>query len=332
MDRLFEKNYIYDIDGNIIYAPTVYYFEEKQTNGSWKEVEVPAHDHDSNPTKYMNKEQYRFLDGDKEKTYQHCREYFDDHRHRWPEGTIDDLIYAFENNDIAPSAPKFIEEVLVTAELFAMITARAPSPDSLKQAIKRINDIALSKEQKEQQIENIKKKYGREKETDAIAFRKYFDKQAYIWVNNTELSKFFGWEEYLSSAERKVKATDRYIWYLTKIIGGYQQIDTHNRSKLWFSDDGFANIQAMLDFFASIYDNRYKRGYGEHPYDCLDYRVYYTGNLSKEELSQNIQNIKDKYPSLFFAEEDQSYKNSNGIWMPVTKVTIAASDQAESRE
>jgi hypothetical protein len=32
--------------------------------------------------------------------------------------------------------------------------------------------------------------------------------------------------------------------------------------------------------------------------------------------------MKDNYPSLSFTEKDQSYKNVNGIWMPVTKISI----------
>jgi hypothetical protein len=78
----------------------------------------------------------------------------------------------------------------------------------------------------------------------------------------------------------------------------------------------------MADFFASLYDSGYSRSFHDYPYDYLDYRLYYTGNLPKEEFRKNIQNIKDNYPSLSFTEKDQSYKNVNGIWMPVTKISI----------
>jgi hypothetical protein len=81
INRPFEKIYVKDFDGNILNAPTVYYFEEKQPDGSWKEVEILAHDHDSNPTKYMNQDKYRFMSNDRDSTYQNCRDYGTDPRH-----------------------------------------------------------------------------------------------------------------------------------------------------------------------------------------------------------------------------------------------------------
>lgn len=159
MDRPFEKIYVKDFDGNILNAPTVYYFEQKQPDGSRKEIEVLSHDHDSDPTKYMNKDAYRFINNDKDSTYQNCLDYFHDARHKGPRTLEQDIIKAFEHKEFAPSFSKFRDEVLVGAELFAILTARQNSPDTLKANMQLISDLALTIEQKEQQIENIKKKF-----------------------------------------------------------------------------------------------------------------------------------------------------------------------------
>lgn len=80
--RPFEKVYVCDFDGNILNAPTVYYFLEKQDDDTRKEVEVLAHEHDSDPDKYLDRNKYRFIENDPTATYQNTTDYYDDPRHR----------------------------------------------------------------------------------------------------------------------------------------------------------------------------------------------------------------------------------------------------------
>jgi hypothetical protein len=55
--------------------------------------------------------------------------------------------------------------------------------------MRKINDYALTKEQKEQQIENIKKKFKREKLSDKQALIEYFDTNFYLPTYNKEFQK-----------------------------------------------------------------------------------------------------------------------------------------------
>lgn len=322
MSRPFEKIYVKDFDGNILHAPTMYYFEQKQEDNSWKEVEISAHEHDSNPKKYMDSDMYRFINNDKDSTYQNCLDYFHDTRHRWPHTLSEDIKKALDNWDFAPSFPKFKNEVLVRAEIFAILTARQNSPDTLKVNMQYISDNVLTAEEKEEQIENIKKKFGREKDSDVIALKKYFDINCYMPVNNIEVSKFLDMKQGMSSDSKKVVSMQWYINHVANTISQYESIDETVKLKLWFSDDGFANIKSMTDYFASIYDNRYKRGYGEYPYDFFDYKLYYTGNMNQEQLTQEMDVIRKNYPKLSIQEEDKSYHNQQGILNPVTKIII----------
>jgi len=318
----FQKVYVKDFDGNILTPPTIYYFEEKQPDGSWKEIEVLAHDHDSNPNKYIkDKQTYRFINNDKGSTYQNCMDYFHDPRHKWPTTLSQDIIQAFEKGNFAPSFAKFRDEVLVNAELFAIFTAREHSPDTLKVNMQRISDLALTLEQKEQQLENIKKKFWWEKESDAIAIKKYFDINIYRPVNNSELAKFLGMD-HMSTAQRKVGAMGRYIPYVADIIRKYDGVDENDKIKLGFSDDGFVNIYEMVNFFASLYDSRYNRWFVDYPDDFFEYKTYYTGAMTTEQVSVKLESIKDKYPLLSIQEEDRAYANQQGIWMPTTKISI----------
>jgi hypothetical protein len=319
--RKFEKIYVNDFDGNILNAPTIYYFEEQQLDGSWKEIEVLAHDHDSNPEKYINNPKYRFIDNDPNTTYQNTKDYFDSDKHKWPYGMLQDVNAAIENRDFAPSFEKFKKEVLIGAELFAILTARWSWVDTLKHNIKRISETVLSQEEKEQQIENIKKKYGREKDADYIALRKYFDVNVYLPVNNIEISKFlYMWND--TSADKKVKGMIWYMRYVSDFIAKYQSIDQDQKIKIWFSDDWFDNMYAMLDFFAAIYNRRQRNYIPDYPKDYLDYRLYYTWNIGKDILAGNIQRMMDRYARVSIVQEDKSYVSTDGIWMPTTKISI----------
>jgi len=321
--RPFEKIYVKDFDGNILTTPTVYYFEEKQPDGSWKEIEVLAHDHDSNPNKYLkDKKKYRFINNDKDSTYQNCMDYFHDPRHKWPTTLSQDIIQAFEQGNFAPSFPKFRDEVLVNAELFAIFTARNHSPDTLKVNMQCISDLALTVEQKEQQIENIKKKFGWGKKSNAIALNDYFNINAYLPVNNIEVAKFFGIDSTMSTAQRKVEVMDWYLEYLMSIVMQYQHVDEKHKVKLWFSDDGIDNIEHMAVEFARICHYRSKRPKAESPYDFIDYRLYYTSDKEIDKFTSMLTKIEKSYNNATLYAEDKSYFDHRGILLPVRKISF----------
>lgn len=130
--RPFEKIHVNDFDGNILQAPTPFYFEAKQPDGNWLVIEVPAHEVDANPQKFSNKYYYRFVDGDITKTYQHFYDFHSDFRHLGPDRFMKDITYALDNGKLSSSFPSFKNDVLVNGRLFMILTARANGPDNLK--------------------------------------------------------------------------------------------------------------------------------------------------------------------------------------------------------
>ena len=98
MFRPIEKIYVNDFDGNILNAPTTFYFEKKQQDGSWEVVEVTAHDYDANPKKYTNLELYKFVDNDMAISYQNFSDFGTDIRHQGPDRLIKDIMYALDND------------------------------------------------------------------------------------------------------------------------------------------------------------------------------------------------------------------------------------------
>lgn len=269
MFRPIENIYVDDFDGNIVNAPTTFYFEEKQPDGSWKAVEVVAHDYDANRKKYMNPDNYRF-DGDMDVSYQNFSDFHEDPRHQGPDRLTKDIMYALDNHWLAPSFETFKKEVLVDAQLFAILTARANWPENLKRWIDLINKESLTKEEKEQQIENIKKKYNKENLSNKEALKRYFDINCYFPVNNIEFQKYIGTPK-LSSPEKKAWTMNRYIAYITNIIAQFQAIDENKRVNIGFSDDAIENIQAMFHYFSQQYRSVHV------PFNYFNYNLYYTG-------------------------------------------------------
>jgi hypothetical protein len=268
--RPFEKSYVNDFDGNIVNAPTPFYLKKKQSDGSWEVVEVPAHDYDASPQKYHDTDNYQFMDI----SYQNFSDFGSDLRHQGPDRFLRDILYALENHGLAPSFETFKQEVLIGAELFAILTARANGSENLKRGIQSINKESLTKEEKEQQIENIKKKYNKEKLSDKAALQRYFDINCYFPVNNIEFQKYIGMPKNLSSSEKKAWTMDWYIRYIADIIAQYQVIDEQTKVSLGFSDDSLENIKAMINYFSTKYRSI------QAPYNYFNYNIYYTGKDS----------------------------------------------------
>ena len=299
--RPFEKVHVNDFDGNILYAPTPFYFEAKQPDGDWLVIEVPAHEFDANPKKFNNKTQYRYVDGDITKTYQHFHDFHPDFRHLGPDRLMRDITYALDNGKLSPSYPSFKDDVLVNGRLFMILTARANGADNLKRWMKLINDKSLTWEQKEQQIENIKKNFGWEKLSNQSALDRYFDINCYIGVNNIELQKYMSMPQWLSSPEKKTRIMGWYIRYLTWFIKQYQKIDATHRVKLWFSDDHKDNALKMLEHFMKLASKQ------SSLYNYYDYTLYCTSEEKKvrDEVANQTNFLMQKYGKVTLDQKEQ---------------------------
>lgn len=290
--RPFEKISIKDFDGNILHTCTLCYLEEKQTDGSWKEIEISSAEYDANRAEYQDTNKYRWKNDDLYDAFQHTLEYWSDERHRWPDGFRIDVLHALEQWHLAPSFSKFIEEVLVEANLFAILTSRGQSPDTLNRWIQTINNYILTKEQKEQQIENIKKKFKRERLSDKQSLTEYFDTNFYLPTYNKEFQKLLWVPKEYNGSQQKARCMERVEPRITNIIKQYQTIDSAARMKRWFSDDTFSHIKDMMQLFSQ------KSIWKENIYD---YRLYHTGKKDhREYLQDHIRELEVKFPDLIY--------------------------------
>jgi hypothetical protein len=80
--RPFEKVSIKDFDANILHTSTPCYLEEKQSDGTWKEIEISATEYDLNKPEYQYINKYRWKNNDLYEAFQHTVENYPDPRHR----------------------------------------------------------------------------------------------------------------------------------------------------------------------------------------------------------------------------------------------------------
>lgn len=303
----FEKIYIKDFDGNILYTSTPILLEELQSDGSWEVVEVSGLEYDHNKNQYSDPEKYRFVDNDPEETFRNYRDIHRSEWHRGFDGLKKDVHYALEHNHFAPSFDKFVEQVLIGGNLFALLTARGNTPDNLKNALMIINDKILSNEDKERQLINIRDRFWLEDMSDREVLEYYFDINCYLPVWNKEFCKIMNIPFETNYYDKKVIAMDRYIWYLERLtLKGDKNID---HCKLWFSDDTYENIDSMLHYFLT------NKSSNRSPHSMLDYRLYYTGkdlDLSQKRLEDAFSNSPfATHIDLCFEKQKSSYSRQD---------------------
>lgn len=144
------KYYIFDWDDNILHMPTKILMDELQADGTWKKIEVSTS---------------RFAIVRKDSVH-----------YRPPDGNWDN---AFKNFEDAPDTTHFIEDTVAALEkiehgekpgpsyqalkktlregrLFAIVTARGHSPETLERAVRVFIKYALSEAEREEMLSNIR--------------------------------------------------------------------------------------------------------------------------------------------------------------------------------
>ncbi len=290
--------WILDFDGNILKTSTNNYFLNKKT---WKIEEVEAHYVDQNPEIfYWKGSNYRVISD----TFSEFRDVYHNPLHRWFDGMIKDVEEAIKNNNFAPSFEVFKDMYLLNARVFAILTARWNSPDNFQKAFTIINESVLTKEEKEQQFENIIKNYNLEtniSREDAL-YHYLWEITNYITCYNPQLEKIL-WFQDLSWRERKAKAIDFLLNYYVNLLEKLNSkkvseiLNSKNSLSFWFSDDSVGNIVAVYHKFQQIL--RWKDFYPEL---SKKFSVYFTW---KPESYHDL--VKQLWKRSGFKEEIRDY-------------------------
>lgn len=233
------KGYSFDWDDNILFMPTLIKLDKK-VDGRWETIKVSTEEFSSirnNPNYKIRPDSY------------------DDFRNH--EGFLKDTIQAISQQKFGPSFNK-LKESLVSASPFSIITARGNSPSTLRQGVKIVIDMALSDDEKNKMVDNIKLKYPSQEDlTDTEIIDFYLKENNYMPVSSEEfLSKYPG----IASAEspeigKKIALND----YVKRVVEGAKKItnNEYGRLTIGFSDDDKKNIEAVIDYIKEELNIRY---------------------------------------------------------------------------
>lgn len=134
----------FDFDWNVLKMSTTYKFLQKS---KWKIVEILATEVDQNPEKYWGNDDYTYVNGYINETFSNFSDssWFNE---RWFNWLIEDIEKSLENWNFSPSFEPFKNIFLIKWRIFSIITARWSSPDNFKIALRMINDVIFSNEEK----------------------------------------------------------------------------------------------------------------------------------------------------------------------------------------
>lgn len=272
------SSYSLDWDDNILRMPTKIKMDKK-TNDKWVPLEVSTEEF----AHVRNDPNYRVRNNNFSEAFVDFR---DDKKFE------EDVKYAINHNDFAPSYEDFIQ-ALINVEHFAINTARGHSPYAIRKGVKIFIDKVFTDDQKKMMYSNLKKELPQGL-TKTLNFSQlidlYFDERGGFYpVSSEEFGKQFGLEVSGGAANpehaKKVALEDKIKKYLN-------DPKTKNALKkgvdvsFGFSDDDKKNVKASEDFFENELSLMYPEIY---------FAVYDTsGGGKKETFFKNGKKINYK--------------------------------------
>lgn len=270
--RPLDKIYSFDLDGNIAHLNTPILLEKRQEDWSRKLFETTVKDYDHNP-EYSDKEKYKPLDDDREKTFMHARDSYKNPKHRWIEWFKNDILEAIYLQEFGPSFYRLLFDVRLQWRMFSINTARGHASDNIKNALQDLVTKILSPKWVSIMANNIRQRYRLlNDDSDMKVIWWYFDRcnMYYGWAN-IELRKQHMISADTNSSLIKTIYQDKYTHYLHNFSKKNLGWDVNYIVKMWFSDDGYENTKQMLDYFLAMQEKWWL------PYDNMKFRLYFTG-------------------------------------------------------
>lgn len=173
---------------------------------------------------------------------------------------LEDLKHAIANNRTAPSFEKF-KKALIEGRLFAIVTARGHSPETIRKGVEYFIEAVLTPEEKELMKQNLvefAKRFGHDVTPDE-AFKKYMDSNEYIPVSSPEfLSTVAGAQKgkgAQSPEELKKIAIRRFV---ERVAGFADRLKGQYKSfSVGFSDDDEKNVKAAVELIEQELAKKY---------------------------------------------------------------------------
>jgi hypothetical protein len=174
------KYYIFDWDDNILHMPTKIKLEHREENGEWRPVEVST---STFALVRADTENYRPPNGCWAEAFRN----FEDPSPSQPEAKtnrfIEDTISALERVEHGEKpGPSFnaLKKTLKEGRLFAIVTARGHSPETIEKAVRIFIRYALSESERAEMMANLR------------GYRKWLDKIDTFGSDAEELDYYLG--------------------------------------------------------------------------------------------------------------------------------------------
>ena len=242
------KYWSFDIDDNLIYAPTKIHMEKK-VGDTW----VPEDVSTSKFAEVRNdKENWRIINNDPGEAFSEFRDF----GKRGDRAFTDDLKEAIDEKKFGPSWKAFIK-CLTNASIFSLITARGHEPGTLRKGVEYIIDNVLNEDEKFLLYSNCLKfahLFEPGKEFDRIPKGKlsktplvkyYLDHCDYYGVSSSTFQKNFGTGNASNPEKAKELALDKFIDKCNKFG---ESIGAKSVS-IGFSDDDVKNVEHVRKYF-----------------------------------------------------------------------------------
>lgn len=240
--------YMFDWDDNVLHMPTRIYLEKKTSSGwidhpvSTAEFAYLRHDH----------VHYRPRNGDWDSAFID----FYDHGSRGDRAFLEDTMAALQpvihgQGTGAPSLRRFVH-ALVEGRLFAIITARAHSPASIRKGVEYFIDHVLSAEQRQCMVANLRSFHDRFGKDHASLsgeelVRRYLDLNRYFGVTSPEFQSRMGGVP--GGAESPAKAKKVAVRdFVEHAVAQVREQGAKGPISFGFSDDDPHNLQTIEAF------------------------------------------------------------------------------------
>ena len=242
------KYYMFDWDDNVLHMPTRIWLERPRGDG-WEVFGVSTREfarirRDPQGWRPRNHDWDSAFEDFYDTGQRGERAFLED-----TEAALDPIVTGAEKP--APSFHRF-RQALIEGRLFAIITARAHAPDTIRKAVRMFIDRVLTADERAAMLRNLRGfmvHFGEDPEdlSDEQVLDRYLSLNRYHGVTSPEFQRMmgrtFGGAE--SPEEAKMLAVKDFVAHVIRIL---QEKGAHHPVHIGFSDDDPHNVQAVEAF------------------------------------------------------------------------------------
>lgn len=260
------KYYIFDWDDNILHMPTRIRMEHKSEDGLWRPVELSTSTFAVIRTDTAN---YRPPKGG----WQEAFKSFSDEPNK--NHFLDDTIAALErveHGEVPGPSYEALKRTLREGRIFAIVTARGHSPETIEKAVRVFIRYALSEEDRQQMMSSLRgyrkcfdkvETFGTDAEEldrylslcrySAVTFQDFKDRMAADPVYQEKLATATNASRPELAKEFAIRDFVEHVYHMLRRSG-----NTSRPVSIGFSDDDPGNVRAVSDYIKRELSKRFQ--------------------------------------------------------------------------